>query len=86
MNNGHEIAVGIRHAPGDARQPLAERIGCHLESKLCGQIHYLQVVCSDGLLILRGRTRTYHVKQMAHQAALELTDGFPLLINQIVVS
>jgi hypothetical protein len=43
------------------------------------------VVCSDDLIILMGRSRTYHAKQLAQQVVLDLTDGHPALANQIVV-
>ena len=51
-----------------------------------GRIRDLHVVYSDERIILQGRSRTYHAKQLAHQAVLDLTDGHPLLANQIVVS
>jgi hypothetical protein len=41
---------------------------------------------SEDRIILQGRSRTYHAKQLAHQAVLDLTDGHPLLANQIVVA
>jgi hypothetical protein len=70
---------------GKLKQELAERIEGYIERKASGRIRDLHVVCSDGMIILRGRSRTYHAKQLAQQAALDLTDGYPLLANQIVV-
>ena len=67
-------------------QGLAERIEGYIERKASGRIRDLHVVCSEDTIILQGRSRTYHAKQLAQQAALDLTDGYPLLTNQIVVS
>jgi len=64
---------------------LAERIQGYIERKACGRIRDLQVVCLDDLIILQGRSRTYHAKQLAQEAVLDLTRGKPLLANQIVV-
>ncbi|HEV3166922.1 MAG TPA: hypothetical protein VGZ22_23040 [Isosphaeraceae bacterium] len=64
---------------------LAERIEGYIERKACGRIRDLHVVCSDDMIILQGRSRTYHAKQLAQEAALDLTDGRPVLANQIVV-
>jgi hypothetical protein len=86
MDERHETRAESRLGSGDEADSLAERIGTYLEGKFCGQVHQLEVVCSEGRLILRGRTRTYHVRQLAQQAALDLTEGYPLLVNQIMVS
>jgi hypothetical protein len=86
MDDEHATGAGSSPASGGDADGLAERVGSHLESKFRGQVQCLQVVCSDGQLILRGRTRTYHVRHLAQQAVLDLTEGYPLLINQISVS
>ena len=86
MDGQHETWAGSRLGSGDEADSLAERIESLLEGEFCGQVHRLEVVCSEGRLILRGCTRTYHVKQLAQQAALDLTEGYPLLVNQIMVS
>jgi hypothetical protein len=69
-----------------SRQELAERIEGFIERRASGRIRDLHVVYSDDAIILQGRSRTYHDKQLAQQAVLDLTDGFPLLTNQIIVS
>jgi hypothetical protein len=74
--------VGIGQTP----QELAEFIEGHVNRVANGRIRDLHVVCSDDRIILQGRSRTYHAKQLAHQAVLDLTDGHPLLANQIVVA
>ncbi len=75
-----------RSGCGTSTQELAERIEGYIERKASGRIRDLHVVCSDDMIILQGRSQTYHAKQLAQQAALDLTDGHPLLTNQIVVS
>jgi hypothetical protein len=72
-------------ARGRASEELAERIEGSIERAASGRIRDLHVVCSEDSIILQGRSRTYHAKQLAQQAALDLTDGYPLLTNQIVV-
>jgi len=84
--NIYEVMPEPRRAPRPrSGQELARRIEGHIDRKACGRIRDLHVVCSDDAIILQGRSRTYHAKQLAQQAALDLTDGFPLLTNQIVV-
>src|SRR4051812_13193594 len=64
---------------------LARRIEQQIESRVCGRIHNLRVDCSGGRIVLRGRCRTYHAKQLAQEAALELAAGMPGIVNQISV-
>lgn len=77
------------HSPGlgwgERTRDLAERLEGYIEQKASGRIRDLHVVCSDDMIILQGRSRTYHAKQLAQQAVLDLTDGHALLTNQIVV-
>lgn len=75
-----------RHAHGNRSQELAERLEGYIERRASGRIRDLHVVWSEDGIILQGRTRTYHAKQLAQQAVLDLTDGYPLLTNQIEVS
>jgi len=67
-------------------QELAERIEGHITRRASGRIRDLHVLYSEDAIIIQGRSRTYHDKQLAQQAVLDLTDGYPLLTNQIVVS
>jgi len=85
--------MNLNHpAPGPWRFPharttaeLAEHIEGYIERRASGRIRDLHVVCSDDAIILQGRSRTYHAKQLAQEAVLDLTDGYPLLTNQIEV-
>ncbi len=72
-------------SPG-GHQELARYIQGHVDRAAGGRIRDLEVECTDDRILLRGRSRTYHAKQIAQQAVLDLTDGHPLLANQIVVS
>src|SRR4051794_6408980 len=83
----YTLESGIpRFEIGRNHQELAQFIEGHVNRVANGRIRDLHVVYSDERIILQGRSRTYHAKQLAHQAVLDLTDGFPLLANQIVVS
>lgn len=75
-----------RFGIGKSHKELAQFIEGHINRVASGRIRDLHVVYSEDKIILQGRSRTYHAKQLAHQAVLDLTDGHPLLANQIVVS
>jgi hypothetical protein len=77
------LPLGLGWSPGTS--DLAERLEGYIEQRASGRIRDLHVVCSDAGIILQGRSRTYHAKQLAQQAVLDLTDGHTLLTNQIVV-
>jgi len=77
-----------REAGGVARpngEELAGRLEGYIERKACGRIRDLKVVCRDDLIILEGRARTYHAKQIAQEAVLDVTEGQTALANLIVV-
>jgi len=74
-----------RPGPGAITDDLAERLEGLIERKACGRIRDLHVICLDGMIILQGRSRTYHAKQLAQEAVLDLTGGQAALANQIVV-
>ena len=83
----YESSIEIRRFGfGKSHKELAQFIEGHINRVASGRIRDLHVVYSDDKIILQGRSRTYHAKQLAHQAVLDLTDGHPLLANQIVVS
>jgi len=67
-----------RSGCGKHTQELAERIEGYIERRASGRIRDLHVFCSDDMIILQGRSRTYHAKQLAQQAVLDMTDGHPL--------
>jgi hypothetical protein len=82
----HESGKDPRSASrSKSREDLAQCIEGYIQRRASGRIRDLHVVCSEDKIILQGRSRTYHAKQLAQEAALDLTDGHPLLANQIVV-
>lgn len=85
MSTQNRTQDSSRIARGRLCPELAERIEGYIERRASGRIRDLHVVCSEESIILQGRSRTYHAKQLAQQAVLDLTGGHPLLTNQIVV-
>ena len=52
--------------------------------RLGGRVRDLRILFRHNGLILQGRSGTYHAKQLAQHAAMELT-GLPVLANDIEV-
>ena len=86
MNTSFTGSSAYQLASEVTQRALAEQLEGYIERRASGRIRDLHVVCSDDAIIIQGRSRTYHDKQLAQQAVLDLTDGYPLLTNQIVVS
>ena len=61
-----------------------ERLESMLLRRLGNRIRDLRVLLLPDGLILQGRTATYHAKQVAQHAAMELAE-LPILANEIVV-
>ncbi|MCS6849550.1 MAG: BON domain-containing protein [Gemmataceae bacterium] len=55
-----------------------------ISHRLGGRIRDLRVVVQPNGLVLHGRTQTYHAKQLAQHAAMEIT-GLPIVSNEIEV-
>jgi hypothetical protein len=55
-----------------------------IQRRLGGRIRDLHVIARDTGIILQGRTGTYHMKQLAQHAAMEIS-GMPILRNDIEV-
>jgi len=67
-------------------EDFAERLEGHVLRRACGQIRDLHATCNDGRIVLQGRSRTYHAKQLAQEAALDFTQGLATsLDNEIEV-
>lgn len=64
--------------------PEAERLECLLQRRLGNRIRDLRVSLLPSGLVLRGRASTYHAKQLAQHAAMEL-GSTPILANDIEV-
>jgi hypothetical protein len=69
----------------ECRGELIERIATVVKQKTGGRVESLEVVWDAGKMILRGRSRSYHDKQLAQEAALKVADSSAHLENQIEV-
>ena len=61
-----------------------ERLETLIERRLGNRVRDLRVVVRATGLILQGRAATYHAKQLAQHAAMEVTN-LPILANDIEV-
>jgi hypothetical protein len=61
-----------------------ERLECLLQRRLGNRIRNLRVHVLPTGLVLQGHAPTYHAKQVAQHAAMELSD-MPILANVIEV-
>ncbi|HMC64610.1 MAG TPA: hypothetical protein VKI65_06700 [Gemmataceae bacterium] len=64
--------------------PHEEYLEMLLQRRIGSRVRDLRVVIRPEGMILRGRTSTYHAKQLAQHAAMEL-GGLPILANDIEV-
>lgn len=62
----------------------AELLELLVQRRLGNQVRDLRLVVRQDGLILRGRSATYHAKQLAQHAAMELSD-LPVIANDIEV-
>ncbi len=64
--------------------PQEDRLELMVQSRLAGRIRDLRVrIRADGI-VLEGRAPTYHAKQLAQHAVMELAE-LPILANDIEV-
>jgi hypothetical protein len=68
--------------------PLTSDVVAHLEKRvqlrLGGQVLDFQLSIREMGLVLKGRTRSYHAKQLAQQALMEMTEA-QIRANEIEV-
>jgi hypothetical protein len=64
--------------------PVAEHLEAQVQHRLGSRIRDLRVIVRPNGVILQGRAVTYHAKQLAQHAAMELAD-LPILANDIEV-
>ena len=64
--------------------PQEERLESLLQRRLGNRVRDLRVLIRPEGVILQGRTSTYHAKQLAQHAAMEL-GNLPILSNAIEV-
>jgi hypothetical protein len=56
-----------------------------LQLRLAGRVRDLRLLVRDQGIVLRGRARTYHAKQIAQHAVMEAA-GLPIAGNEIEVT
>ncbi len=61
-----------------------EHLEMLVQRRVGSRVRDLRVVVRPGGVVLRGRTSTYHAKQLAQHAAMEL-GSLPILANEIEV-
>jgi len=83
MSSLHDISISRTLFPTE--EGLADRLEGHITRRSRGQIRDLHVTLVGGRVLLQGRARTYHAKQLAQEAVLDVTGGCPALVNEIVV-
>lgn len=71
------IAEPVTYLPHEELETLLHR-------RLGNRIRDLRILVAPGGLVLQGRTSTYHAKQLAQHAAMDLAD-LPILANNIEV-
>lgn len=62
----------------------ADQIELRVQAHLSGRIRHLQLLVVNDGLVLRGSARTYHAKQVAQHAVMQMTD-LPIVANEIEV-
>jgi hypothetical protein len=66
--------------PGTAQEQLESQ----MVRRLAGRVRDLRIILRHNGVILQGWSGTYHAKQLAQHAAMDLT-GLPVLANDIEV-
>jgi hypothetical protein len=59
-------------------------VEAQIQRRLGGRVRDLRVVLRDNAVVLKGRSATYHAKQLAQHAAMEIT-GLRIAANDIEV-
>jgi hypothetical protein len=72
------------HVIAESVSPQEEQLELLLWRRLGNRVRNLRVLLRSGGIILRGHAATYHVKQLAQHAAMEMSD-LPILANDIEV-
>jgi len=72
-------------APTLDTNEMADRVMAAIIRRTCGQVRELHVEANDDQVVLTGRSRTYHVKQLAQEAVLNEIGVWPRLVNEIMV-
>lgn len=63
---------------------LATRVEARVQHLLSGRVRDFRVQIQERGLVLQGRTRTYHARQLVRQAAMEAA-GLPIFADEVEV-
>lgn len=69
----------------EVEQPAEQALRSRLQRALGNRVRDLRVLIRPEGVVLRGRTTTYHHKQVAQHAVMDLA-GLPILANEIEVA
>lgn len=58
-----------------------QQLELHVQSRLGGRVRDLRVLVRDGGVVLEGHAQTYHAKQLAQHAVMELLNARTLVNN-----
>jgi hypothetical protein len=85
-HHGGNLMESLHYEAGsqDARDSLSSQVEAYVRERLGGRVRDFRVTLRDGGLLLQGRSRTHHVKQLVQQAVLEIADR-PIIANEIQV-
>lgn len=68
----------------DCQEEYLESLEALVQRRLGGRVRDLRIRVRGSGVILQGRASTYHAKQLAQHAAMELS-GLPIVANDIQV-
>jgi hypothetical protein len=75
----------LNKKPSERRDhDLADRVAARVHHLMSGRVRDFHVQIDKRGLVLRGRTQTYHAKQLVRQAAMEVA-GMPILADEVEV-
>jgi hypothetical protein len=74
------IQVNIRRVDAEA----VEEVEAKVATQIGGRVRDFRLAARGTGLVLQGRCRTYHAKQLVLQAVMEVTE-LPILANEIRV-
>lgn len=79
----------MNERPNDTRKRLrgwnlAECVEARVLHLMSGRVRDFRVQIRETGLVIRGRTRTYHAKQLVRQAAMEVAN-LPILADEVEV-
>jgi len=81
-----ETQDALSERPEADPDDLIVAIEREVEQAACGQVAGLSVIRVGDAIVLRGRSRTYHASQLAHQAVLDLVGDSAQVVDLILVS